>query len=165
MSILQKLYFLANPDLSFYAKNSLNENEEKVLRDFVWMYQEEIKDPSAGVIGVSKKFSEFVCNEYPEQTVDQIDGFFILDNPFLFQSNFESVEIEQMKTAGLNPEQDLDRKNFYASLDPMRRQDFFIMPHVWNTLNDKLIDLTGYFKYVKTGHSSDNQPRRYLPTE
>jgi hypothetical protein len=163
MSVLKKLYFLANSDISLYTKDSLSEKEEGVIRDFAWMYADEIKDSRGiGSIGASKRFAEFVQNEHPEQEADQIDGFFVLDSPFIYQSSFDAPEIKSIKTAGFNPESKEDLNNFYLTLDPMRRQDFFIVAHSWNTMNNKLVDFKGYFTFVKTGHAPDIAPRRYI---
>jgi hypothetical protein len=162
MSLLHSLYLIANPDLSYYTLENLSSAEEKAVKDFIWMYQDEIKDNSTGVLKISKIFDEYIKNEHPEHESDQIDGFFSLDNPDLHLQNFKSDEIKSMKTAGFNPGESQDRKSFYRTLDPMRRQDFFVVSHSWNTLNGKVIDLKGYFKYMKSGHSTNILPHRYI---
>lgn len=89
-----------------------------------------------------------------------IEGEFRVDNPTFDKIDFLDKEIDQMERAGYDSDSEEDRIAFaekYNLMDQLK-----LVPHFWNEVDGKLIDLSGQFQFVNTGMASDLSKDRYI---
>ena len=105
-------------------------------------------------------FIDFMKNKY-NIILTRVQGEFYTDVPVHTKYDFYKDELDAMKKANLNPNNDDDRIKFMHDNDLIERQKY--IPHYWVVDNKKtIIDPSGYLQFVKSGMSKDLNNSRYI---